>query len=405
VRYTGRRCGGTGPIGEVDEADGKGVKRDQKTPAGPVTIGVVLAGGEARRMGRDKRTLRLAGASLLERNVELLRSIFPTVVVSVREDRPLPLALPAGVEVLFDQVTGCPLGGIATALAHFGAPVFVLAADTAFAERAAVQRVLEAFDGVDMVVPIVDGHLEPLHAVYGPGCLQPAQALLESGRNSILELLPRVRVATIGFDSIDPFFNVNTPEDLEEARRRADEARPRPARSAGGGPAGGQPVVVGVIGKSGSGKTTLIEQLIPQLRQLGLRVGTVKSVAGFQIDSPGKDSWRHHEAGAEAYVVVSPTRLAYVADLREEVDLAHIVARFFAGFDVVLCEGFRAEAPTVIEVFRRDAGHLVPLCGPADSLALVTDADIEHEHRFALGDAGPLARFIAERLGLPVRSA
>ena len=81
------------------------------------------------------------------------------------------------------------------------------------------------------------------------------------------------------------------------------------------------------------------------------------------------------------------------------------VVRRFGGVDVVLSEGFRAEAPTIVEVFRRDAGHPAPLCGPGESLALVTDAELEHEHRFALGDAGPLAHFIAERLGLLVGSA
>jgi molybdopterin-guanine dinucleotide biosynthesis protein MobB len=384
-------------VKEVAEAGSPVTKQDAKASAETVTVGVLLAGGEARRMGRDKRTLRLAGATLLERNVALLQSVFPTVAVSVREDRPLPLTLPAGVEVINDIVPGCPLGGIATALARFQAPVFVLAADTAFAERAAVERVLDAFAGVDMVVPIVDGHLEPLHAVYGRGCLEPARALLEAGRNSILELLPKVRVATVGFDSTEPFFNVNTPEDLEEARRRAQQGRPQPT--------GVRPAVVGVIGKPDSGKTTLIEQLIPELKALGLRVGTIKRVADFEIDRPGKDSRRHHEAGAEAYVVASPARLAFVADLPQEAGLGGILARFFDGFDVVLCEGFKAEVGTVIEVFRHGAGHSAPLCPPHESLALVTDADIEHEHRFALGEAGPLARFVAEHLGLLVGSA
>lgn len=205
-------------------------------------------------------------------------------------------------------------------------------------------------------------------------------------------------------------------------------------------PQGAHPPIVGVIGRSGSGKTTLIEALIPALAELGVRVATVKRTPRFDIDKPGKDSWRHGQAGATAYVVASASQLAFVettplepahsdADdtappepprddaegaappkpARDEAErpaprgpsLADIAARFFASdIDLVLHEGHRREAPQVVEVFRLAAGHDRPLCEPDESLALVTDAPLEHEHRFALGDAAGLARFLVAQLGL-----
>jgi molybdopterin-guanine dinucleotide biosynthesis protein B len=164
---------------------------------------------------------------------------------------------------------------------------------------------------------------------------------------------------------------------------------------------GRPPAVVAVVGRSGSGKTTLIERLVPLLVARGLRVATVKQTASFDIDTPDKDSWRHGRAGADAYAVASPSRLAFVESSPAETDLAAIVARFFPDFDLVICEGFRRETATTVEVFRRATGHEGPLCADGESAAIVTDAPVEHGRRFALDDAGGLASFLVERLGLP----
>ena len=178
-------------------------------------------------------------------------------------------------------------------------------------------------------------------------------------------------------------------------------------------PSRAHPPIISVIGRSGSGKTMLIERLIPELARLGLRVATVKRSPRFDIDVPGKDSWRHGRAGAAAYVVASATQLAFVettpAPATGEAGrptplaprLTDIAARFFgSGIDLVLHEGHRREAPPAIEVFRLAAGHDGPLCGPGESLALVTDATLEHERRFALDDTAGLARFLVARLEL-----
>jgi len=343
-------------------------------------------------MGFDKRTLELGGATLVERGIAALREVFPVVAISLRAGSD-PELVPSGCEVICDEVPGSPLAGIVSALAHYDAPIFVLAADMPFAERAAIKEVVEAFVDVDVDValPVVAGHVEPLHAVYGPGCLAPIRRLLAAGNHRIPDLYSQVRVAEVPFTSPALFFSVNTPADLEDARRRLD----RDAHDV----ANRRPALVAVVGKSGSGKTTLLEKLIPELRALGLRVGAVKHDAHrFDIDVPGKDSWRLGQAGAEAYVVHSPVKLALVMSLPHEASLVDIVLRYFTGFDIVVVEGHKLQSPNKVEVFRLAAGHDEPLCRQDEVLAIVTDSGIARSPKFGLDDGARLARFLAERL-------
>ncbi len=164
---------------------------------------------------------------------------------------------------------------------------------------------------------------------------------------------------------------------------------------------GRAPALVAIVGRSGSGKTTFIEKLVPQLLKLGLRVGAVKHDAHrFEIDHPGKDSWRHGQAGALAYVVASREKLAYVARLDRELELTEIARRFFPDFDMVVAEGYKRAAPHCIEVFRRGSGHDGPVCGPDETLALISDAPLDYEHRFGLDEAEAVAHFLAARLEL-----
>ena len=374
----------------------------QSTDLPSVRIGVLLAGGESRRMGRDKRELRLGGETLLRRNLAFLGSLFPVVGLSVRSAEQTPHDLPGGIVVIPDEAPGSPLAGLTSILGRFDEPVFAMAADLIAPEPEAVGRVLAAFDGVDVALPVAGDHLEPLHAVYGPGCRPHMRRLIAAGAHSILDLFPLVRVARVPFEDTAPFFNVNTPADWAEAQRRlGDDVEPAPDERPGGRDHGR--VVLGVVGRPNSGKTTLIEKLIPEFTSRGLRVGAVKRVARFDIDVPGKDSWRHGQAGADAYTVASASKLAVVTRTREEASLAEIVAHYFGGYDVVVCEGYRREAPDVLRSSARPRAMSRRCASRANRWRSSPTRALLDEHRFALDEGLPPAGFLIERLGLPAR--
>lgn len=355
-----------------------------------VDVAVLLAGGSSRRAGVDKRYLVLEGHTLVRRNLAFLRRLFPEVVVSIGAEQQIDLGDAGPATILHDEWPGAsPLAGIATALKLLQRPAFVMAADLASPSEVALRMVVKAFahERADVALPRVGRHREPLFAAYGPACLEPMTALLASGRHRIVEAFAGLHVADVPFPNEAPFHNINTMDAYQEARRQVAGSPARP------------PALVAIVGKSDSGKTTLIERLVPELVALGLRVGTVKHDAhGFDIDHPGKDSWRHGRAGAEAYAVASPDKLAFVTRLPQELPPGDIARRFFAGFDIVVAEGYKRTAPHRVELFRIAAGHTEPLCAPGEAMALVTDSDVEHEHRFGLEDARGLAQFLAARL-------
>lgn len=110
---------------------------------------------------------------------------------------------------------------------------------------------------------------------------------------------------------------------------------------------------ISVVGRHNSGKTTLIVQVIDLLTKRGLDVGSVKhhSHDGFDIDIPGKDSYRHREAGATETVIASPGKIAIMKDTDGEVECSDIV-RSMPGHDVVIVEGYRKSGLPTIEVMR-----------------------------------------------------
>ena len=158
--------------------------------------------------------------------------------------------------------------------------------------------------------------------------------------------------------------------------------------------------VFGFAGWSGSGKTTLIEALIPRFRAMGLVVSLVKHAHHeFDIDLPGKDSYRHRVAGCQEVLVSSATRWAQMHELRggPELSLGQALARL-SPCDLALVEGFKAAAIPKLEVYRESIGK--PLLHPGDRhiIAIATDRPLASPlRRFDIGDIDAIATFIASR--------
>ncbi len=161
--------------------------------------------------------------------------------------------------------------------------------------------------------------------------------------------------------------------------------------------------VFGFAGFSGSGKTTLIERLIPLFTARGLRVSLIKHAHHtFDVDQPGKDSYRHRQAGAHQVLISSSRRWALMHELRGEAEpsIEELIARM-SPCDLLLVEGFKRAAMPKLEVFRATVGE-APL-HPHDGqiVAVATDAPLQaHIPVLDLNQPATICEFILKHLGL-----
>ncbi len=158
------------------------------------------------------------------------------------------------------------------------------------------------------------------------------------------------------------------------------------------------PRIFGLAGWSGSGKTTLVTRLLPELTRRGLAVSTLKHAHhAFDVDQPGKDSWRHRAAGATEVMISSAQRWALMHEHRgaPEATLAELV-RHMSPVDLLLVEGFKDQPHAKLEVHRpalgkpllcRDDKHIVAVACDTALAGLAVPV-------LPLDDAAAIARFI-----------
>jgi len=285
---------------------------------------------------------------LIERVIAAVRSVDLEPIVVTNEPDDLAHL---GLRMAGDIRPGLgPLGGILTALRETAAErVLVVAADLPFLQPALLMLLIDHIGDGDCVVAEWDGRPQPLHGIYSTSCAAPIEAMLEAGELRPIHLYPKVNTVVVPEADVaaaDPqglsFFNINTPEELQEARRMAAEMGLQSEvgddlvrRTPLGAP------VVGIAGRSKSGKTTLIEALVHRLSARGLQVAVLKhSGTGLMLDEPGRDTDRIYNAGATV-VLARDSQQAFSRRRDPDSDWQTALAATPADTDVLLVEGYK----------------------------------------------------------------
>jgi molybdopterin-guanine dinucleotide biosynthesis protein A len=186
--------------------------------------GVVLAGGQSQRMGRNKALMELEGRTLISRVVDRLSRLCDELIISANHVD-LYSHLPA--RIVRDVIPGRgALSGIHAGLAAMrNERAVVVACDMPFLSLSLLRYMTVVAEGCDVVVPRLDRYYEPLHAVYGVGCIGPIEQLVAEGPQRVVALYERVGTCEITrhdvrlYGAEHSFFNVNTPQDWAEAQR------------------------------------------------------------------------------------------------------------------------------------------------------------------------------------------
>ena len=153
--------------------------------------------------------------------------------------------------------------------------------------------------------------------------------------------------------------------------------------------------IVCFVGRSNSGKTTFIERVIPELVRAGYKVATVKHAGhGFDLDTEGKDSWRHKQAGASSVVILSKGSMAMFADVSDQMSVEDVRDRFLDGsYDLIIAEGWKHEGFPKIVIIREQVGE-IPI-STEGLLAVVSDKQVNlNVPVFALDDVPAVASLI-----------
>ena len=166
----------------------------------------------------------------------------------------------------------------------------------------------------------------------------------------------------------------------------------------------GVPIIC-FVGRSNSGKTTFIERVIPELVRAGYKVATVKHAGhGFDLDTEGKDSWRHKQAGASSVIILSKGSMAMFADVSDQMKVEEVRDRFLDDtYDLIIAEGWKIEGYHKIVIVREQVGE-IPI-SPEGLLAVLSDKPVDlNVPVFDLNDVPAVAALIMKHFPRRARS-
>jgi len=186
----------------------------------PEITGIILAGGKSQRMGRNKAFIRVNGKSIIERTVNILKTIFTNIIIVTNSPEEYQ-----GFDAIIttDIIPGKgSLGGLYTGLKISPSLYsFVVACDMPFLNKEVIEYLISQKGDFEVIVPEINSEFQPLHAIYSKECIKYIEELVQKNDLKIINFYPKIRVKKILKKELlkyDPelrsFYNVNYPEDL-----------------------------------------------------------------------------------------------------------------------------------------------------------------------------------------------
>lgn len=340
------------------------------TSSRPSVTGVLLAGGQARRMGGiDKGLASYRHKPLISYALNTLKPQVDTLIINA--NRNIESYQAFGNQVITDSLDNfCgPLAGMLSAMQAVDTDYILTApCDSPNISPQLRQRLMESLilEQADIAVAYDGDRLQPVFSLISCQLKDDLQAYLAEGGRKIDLWFERYKLAIVDFsDQQNSFINFNHLEDLSTSNVAIKAPVP----------------LIGFAAFSGTGKTTLLRQLLPALNAKGLKVAVIKHAHhNFDIDIPGKDSYEIRQAGAQQILISSSRLMALMETQPTEMldpSLVDLIPRLDCSkLDLIIVEGFKHENMPKIELYRPALDK--PLLYPKDNniIAIASDEQL-----------------------------
>mgnify|MGYP003384662177 CR=1 FL=1 len=333
----------------------------------PSVSGVLLAGGQARRMGGiDKGLVLYHNKPLISYALTLLKPQVDTLLINANRNIDSYQAFDLTViKDSLDNYCG-PLAGMLSAMQSVGTDYILTApCDSPNISRQLRQRLMESLilEQADIAVAHDGERLQPVFSLLPCRLKGELQDYLEQGGRKIDLWFKQYKLAIVDFsDQKDSFINFNHLEDLDSSNQPIKAPVP----------------LIGFAAFSGTGKTTLLRQLIPALSAKNIKVAVIKHAHhNFDIDIPGKDSYEIRQAGAQQ-ILVSSSNLMALMEVQPaamvDPSLADLIPRLdCSNLDLIIVEGFKHEIMPKIELYRPSLNKPLLYTDDDNIIAIATD--------------------------------
>lgn len=378
---------------------------------------VLLCGGLSTRMGTNKAFLPFGKYTLMEYQVQRFRPYFEKIYLSVPKmtDSWMQLAARLDCTTIPDRVEKIgPLGGLYSCLSAVTEEMlFFTPVDAPFTSTNAALTICQTLEQAIETNPskyaCVLKHpirgMQPLSAAYAKTCLPAIKHMIQAENYRLRQLLtPEHTVISDILVPQEHFYNMNDMPSYYHALQMLAEKQPAlfPPDFIS---QSDQPIpYVSFSAKSGTGKTTYLEKLVACLKERGLRIALIKHDAhGFELDQPGKDSYRLRKAGVDTMILSGPDQTVQISrHTAGEPSLKQLLSSI-QGVDLILIEGYKFGAQPKIQLLRKGYSE-TPVGNPENTIAYVADFPYDPVPSdlpvFDLNDPQNLAEYLVSSFGL-----